>query len=96
MRWKTFFATMVGLALLEAVLANRQSTGNVGAAESWVVEAFGRFMDPTVPLFSSSPAGSGTSPTTSTGSGQSSTSTPSPSAPPATTTPAPSPPVFTF
>jgi hypothetical protein len=49
--WKLMFVSVVGLALLEGVLANRQNTSRVGAVENAVVTLFQKFVDPSTPAF---------------------------------------------
>jgi hypothetical protein len=72
MKWAAFFASLVGLGMLEAVLASRQGASNIGAAENGLVALLQKFFDPATPAFSATTvAAAGGSTSSSSGSSKS-------------------------
>ncbi len=65
MRWTTVIVTAIVLALGDAFLTNRSASANVGGAETGIASLLGKFLDASVPAFSSSSSSSKTTTSTS-------------------------------
>ncbi len=67
--WSGLLVGVVGLAVLDGVVSSQQGSSNVGGALAGAGSLVRKFLDPTVPFFTTTPKTTSTSTTSATTSG---------------------------